>query len=191
MPSARPARNLRLTVVSLVLVGVIAAACNSTKADPATDALARGVAAQNAGNPDDARRAYFETLAANPKNLAAFYNLGQIARVGNKPAIAEGYYRQALEIDPTHAPSLFGLAYVRAQQGGISDAIGLYRKVISIDPNHATAHYNLGLLLRLTDAVAEGDSEVAKGRQLDPSLPAPAPLTTAAPSATPSASPKR
>ena len=88
---------------------------------------------------------------------------------------------------------MFGLAYVRAEQNAVQDAIALYRRVILLDPNNAAAHYNLGLLLRISGSVAEGDAEVAKGRQLDPSLAAPGPVPTAAPppSSSPSASPKR
>ncbi len=180
-------------VLVLALAGVLASACNAGKGDPAGDALARGVAAQNAGKPEDAKKEYYETLAQDPKNKLAFYNLGQIARVANKPQIAEGYYRSVLEIDGGYAPAIFGLAYVRAQQDAVADAIVLYRRTITIEPNFAAAHYNLGLLLRATGAVAEGDAEIAKGRQLDPSLGAPpaAPVQPASPSPTPSGSPRR
>ena len=181
-------RLIRISGLNLAALGLaagLALSCNSGTPDPAVDSLARGVAAQNAGKPEEARRAYFETLGADPKNVLAFYNLGQIARIANKPGIAEGYYRQALEIETNHAPSLFGLAYVRAQQDGMQEAIALYRRVIALDPNNGAAHYNLGLLLRIAGAIADGDAEIARGRQIDPSLPAPGP----APSA--SASPKR
>jgi tetratricopeptide (TPR) repeat protein len=193
MPQSFTITMARLALAGLVLAGAVATSCNSGKADPAGDALARGVAAQNAGKPEDAKRAYYETLAADPKNVLAFYNLGQIARVANKPAIAEGYYRQALEIDGNHVSSIFGLAYVRAQQDAVQDAIVLYRRVIVLDVNNAAAHYNLGLLLRISGSIAEGDSEVAKGRQLDPSFAAPGPVPTPAPPAspTPSGSPRR
>ena len=193
MPHSVMNQSARLGLLGLLLAATVAMSCNSGRADPAGDALARGVAAQNAGKPEDAKKAYFETLAADPRNLLAFYNLGQIARVANKPGIAEGYYRQALEVDPNYAPALFGLAYVQGQQDAVQDAIALYRKVITIDGNNAAAHYNLGLLLRISGSIAEGDAEVARGRQLDPSLSAPGPVPTAAPpsSPSPSGSPKR
>ncbi|HVR88204.1 MAG TPA: tetratricopeptide repeat protein [Candidatus Limnocylindria bacterium] len=186
-------RVARVGVLVLALAGVLASACNSGRADPAGDALARGVAAQNAAKPEDAKKAYYETLAQDPANKLAFYNLGQIARVANKPQIAEGYYRSVLEIDGSYAPAVFGLAYVRAQQDAVADAIVLYRRTITLDPNFAAAHYNLGLLLRVTGAVAEGDAEIARGRQLDPALgaPAAAPVQPASPSPTPSGSPRR
>ena len=181
MPQSLRFTLARLGLVGLVLAGAVAVSCNSGKTtDPAGEALARGVAAQNAGKPEDAKRAYYETLAADPRNVLAFYNLGQIARIANKPGIAEGYYRQALEIDGSNVGSMFGLAYVRAQQDAVPDAIALYRRVVVLDPNNAAAHYNLGLLLRISGSIAEGDSEIAKGRQLDPSLAAPGPVPTPA-----------
>lgn len=189
-----PVRRIAsMGVLILALAGLLASACNSGKADPAGDALNRGVAAQNAGKPEDAKKEYYEALAQDPKSKLAFYNLGQIARVANKPQIAEGYYRSALEIDGGYAPAIFGLAYVRAQQDAFADAIVLYRRTITIDPNFAAAHYNLGLLLRATGATADGDAEIAKGRQLDPSLGAPpaAPVQPASSSPTPSGSPRR
>lgn len=186
--SMTPARRIGgAGVLILVLASLLSSACNSGKADPGPDALGRGVAAQNAGKPEDAKRAYYEALGQDPQNKLAFYNLGQIARVANKPQIAEGYYRSAIEIDGGYAPAIFGLAFVRAQQDAVADAIVLYRRVITIDANFAAAHYNLGVLLRLTGAIADGDAEIARGRQLDPTLAAPPAL----PSPTPSASPKR
>ena len=189
--AATPGRSIAgAGVLVLALASLLSSACNSGRAaDPAGDALARGVAAQNAGKPEDAKREYYEALAQDPKNKLAFYNLGQIARVANKPQIAEGYYRLAIEIDGSYAPAIFGLAFVRAQQDAAADAIVLYRRTITLDPNNAPAHYNLGLLLRATGAVADGDAEIAKARQLDPTVSAPPPLPPASP--TPSGSPRR
>src|SRR5579859_6639910 len=94
-----------LGLLALPLMLAVAAACGvgggqAKPADPAADALARGIAAHNANNLDEAAKDYFEVLSTDPKNKFAFYNLGQIARIQNKLAIAEGYYRSALESDP-------------------------------------------------------------------------------------------
>ena len=59
------------------------------------------------------------------------------------------------------------------------DAIALYRQDISVEPNNAAAHY-LGILLRVQGKTAEGDAEVARGKQLDPKLSQP-PAPTATP----------
>jgi tetratricopeptide (TPR) repeat protein len=149
------------------------AATPSAPADPAAAALARGIAAHNSGKLDEARQAYYETLFHDPNNKFAFYDLGQIARLSDKPQIAEGYYRSALEIDGSYGPALFGLGAVRQQLGATAEAIDLYRKDIVVEPTNAAAHFNLGILLRLTGKTAEGDAEIARGMQLDPKLTAP------------------
>ena len=159
----------------LVFVALAALSCGApSQAESESDALNRGIQAQNSGNVDAATAAYFETLRANPKNKYAFYNLGQIARVANRFVAAEAYYRLALEIDPDFGAALFGLAYVRSAAGATQEAIDLYGHAVRVEPENAPAHYNRGLLLRSIGRVAEGDAEIARGRQLDPNLGAPA-----------------
>ena len=162
------------------------AAPPSPPSDPAADALARGIAAHNAGRYDEAKQAYYETLYRDPKNKFAFYNLGQIARIPEQQfAIAEGYYRSALRIDGNYGPALFGLGAVRQALGATTEAIDLYRKDIAVEPNNAAAHFNLGILLRLTGKTAEGDAEIARAIQLDPKLtPPPSIRPTPTPSPT-------
>lgn len=173
--------------VGLPLILALATACGGAgtpnkPSDPAGDALARGIAAQNANKLDEATKDYFEVLSNDPKNKFAFYDLGQIAKFQNRFEVAEGYYRQALESDPNYAPALFGLGFVRQHFNDVQGAIDLYRKTISFDPNNAAAHYNLGILLRVQGKTAEGDAEIARAIQLDPTLPQPpAPTPTPKP----------
>jgi tetratricopeptide (TPR) repeat protein len=183
----------RRAAFALPLILAFAAACGGgsggtpTKAaDPAGDALARGIVAQNANKLDEATKDYFEALSYDPKNKFAFYDLGQIAKFQNRFEIAEGYYRQSLEVDGNFAPALFGLGFVRQHFNDVQGAIDLYRKSISFDPNNAAAHYNLGILLRVQGKTAEGDAEIARAIQLDPTLPQPpAPTPTKPASPTP------
>jgi tetratricopeptide (TPR) repeat protein len=182
----RPSRAVRAGL-ALPLIVAFAAACGGgatppRSSDPAGDALARGIAAQNASKFDEATKDYFEVLSNDPKNKFAFYDLGQIAKFQNRFEVAEGYYRQSLEIDGKYAPALFGLGLVRMHFNDIPGAIDLYRQTIAIEPNNAAAHYNLGILLRIQGKTAEGDAEIARGIQLDPTLPQPpAPTPTPKP----------
>jgi tetratricopeptide (TPR) repeat protein len=164
--------------------GSSAPAGQATATDAAADALAKGIAAHNAGKPEEAKKYYFTVLANDPKNKFAYYNLGQIARLSDRFPVAEGYYRSALEIDPNYGPALFGLGAVRQALNFLPEAIDFYRKDIAVEPNNAAAHYNLGILLRITGKVAEGEAEIAKGIQLDPKLPAPGPVVTPKPTPT-------
>src|SRR3989337_1614422 len=102
-------------LVALLFV-VAAAACGypstTGTTDTAADALSRGLQAHTAGKFDEATAAYFETLAKDPKNKFAFYNLGEIAQRQSRPAAAESFYRLALEQDPKMASALFNLAII-------------------------------------------------------------------------------
>jgi tetratricopeptide (TPR) repeat protein len=178
------ARGLLLLTLMLSLAGCgfIGGSTAKAEADLAADALARGLKAHNAGNFDEATRAYFETLFHDPKNKFAYFDLGQIAQTQKKPQIAEGYYRSALDIDAKFGPALFNLAIIRNEAGAKTEAIDLYRRDIAADPNNAAAYFNLGLLLRETGSTTEADQMFQKARQLDSKLVPPAASATARPS---------
>jgi Flp pilus assembly protein TadD len=61
-------------------------------------------------------------------------------------------------------------AIIRAQQGSTEEAIGLHRDVISIDDTDARAHLNLGFLLIASGERKEGQRELDRAVELDPSL---------------------
>jgi tetratricopeptide (TPR) repeat protein len=171
----------------VVLATALLAACGNTPASTTVDdALSKALQAHTAGKLDEATIAYFETLAKDPKNKFAFYNLGVIAQGQNRAAAAESYYRLALEQDARMGSALFNLAILRANAGANTEAAELYRRVIAIDPNYAAAHFNLGLVLRLLGQNAEAQLELAKAQQLDAKLVAPSPSASPAPRVSPS-----
>jgi tetratricopeptide (TPR) repeat protein len=173
----------------LIGSAALLAACGNTPASSTVDdALSKALQAHTAGKLDEAATAYFETLAKDPKNKFAFYNLGVIAQGQNRPAAAESYYRLALEQDARMGSALFNLAILRANAAANQEAADLYRRVIAIDPNYAAAHFNLGLVLRLLGQNAEAEQELAKAQQLDAKLVAPSPSASPARQASPSPS---
>lgn len=168
----------RRALAPLVLGLALLTACGQqpaakTAAEQAIEALERGVQADNAGRADEALVAYFETLAKDPKNKVAFYNLGQVYRRTNEPIIAEGYYRQALKIDPAYTPALFGLGFTRLAAGAWVEAESANRRVIAAEPNNAAAHFNLGLALRGQGKETEAQAAFQRANQLDRTLVAP------------------
>jgi len=170
---------------------MLLAACGGTSGaanGTAADALNRGLAAHAAGKLDDEAAAYFETLAKDPKNKFAFYNLGEIAQRQTRMQAAEAYYRLALEQDSKMVSALFNLAIVRTSAGASQEALSLYRQVIAADPNFAAAHFNLGLLLRQLGQTAEAQQELAAAQRLDSTLVAPSPSASPVRQASPSPS---
>jgi tetratricopeptide (TPR) repeat protein len=174
-------------LLGCLISAALLAACGGTPATSTVDdALSKALQAHTAGKLDEATAAYFDTLAKDPKNKFAFYNLGVIAQGQNRPAAAESYYRLAIEQDPRMGSALFNLAIIRAQAGANQEAADLYKRVIAIDPNYAAAHFNLGLILRILGQTVEAQTELATAQRLDAKLVAPSPSASPARQASPS-----
>lgn len=183
-------RQMTCRPIALLLAAVMIScggpATTSTTGGGADEALSRGLQAHTAGKFDEATVAYFETLAKDPKNKFAFYNLGEIAQRQNRASAAEAYYRLALEQDAKMTSALFNLAIVRTNAGATQEAVDLYRRLIAVEPTNAAAHFNLGLVLRLLGQNAEAQQELATAQSLDPKLVAPSPSASPARQASPS-----
>jgi tetratricopeptide (TPR) repeat protein len=159
--------------VGLYLTSAISFGGNS-EAEKASEALNRGLQAHVEGSMDEATAAYREVLEHDPHNKFAFYNLGLIDQTLDRPESAENNYRLALSEDPDYAPALFNLAILRKAAGADQEAVELYRRVVNVQPDNAGAHLNLGLLLRSIGQTADGDAEIQRAVELDPTLVPPA-----------------
>jgi len=173
-----------ITAVALSLMAFGPCGGGQSDTEKASDALSRGLEAHVAGRLDEATAAYRETLALDPQNKFAYFNLGLIDQTQGRLDAAENNYRVALSIDPDFPSALFNLAIVRKAQGDTQEAIQLYRHVTSIAPDNAGAHLNLGLLLRDAGDTAGANAELDKAVQLDPTLQSRIPGTPAPPQPT-------
>ena len=75
-------------------------------------ALQQGVAAHNAGNLQEAERAYQAILQSQPKHPDSNHNLGLIAVFVNKTGAALPFFKTALEANPKIEQ--FWLSYIDA-----------------------------------------------------------------------------
>ena len=157
-------------VALMLVISISLSACVKSPAEKASVALAKGLAAHRAGKLDEARALYNEVLKNEPRNKFGYYNLGLLAQTRGDNISAENDYRLAISIDPNFTSPLFNLAIILAAKGSDNEAMELYRKVIALEPRNAGAHLNLGLILRKTGDHVQGDAEVAKALELDPSL---------------------
>lgn len=165
--------KMRWTPLGLLALGlVLSAACGGGKSeqDAASAALDRGLQAHYAGQLEEAEKDYREVLVHDPKNEWAFYNLGVIEQSRGKDVAAESYYRSALETAPRMAVALYNLGIIRAKAGDLNGALDLYQRAVAAAPNNVGAHLNLGLLLQQLGRKAEGDAEIARAIELDPSV---------------------
>lgn len=87
-------------------------------------------------------------IELDPKDTAAYRNLGLALHKKGKVDEAIVACRKAIELDPKHASAHDILGSCLIAQGKVDDGIAAYRKAIQIDSKYATAHINLGRALR-------------------------------------------
>jgi tetratricopeptide (TPR) repeat protein len=182
----RPA-GAGILVVLLVIGG--AACSGQSDADLAREALEAGLAAQQAGDLENAQAQYLKCIEYEPMNKVCLYDLGLVSQTAGSRVAAENYYRLALAADPDYTPALFNLAIVSDQLGAPQEAIILYRRYVQLLPNDPRGHQNLGELLLRTGYLEEGYAELATAMALDPSLNLKTPPPSTEPTPEPSTEP--
>ena len=121
--------------VALTAVG----ACGGkSPADQAQDELNAGLAADAAGNVEEAATHYKACLAIETTNQFCIFNLGVQAQNAGRLLEAENTYRLALLQDPDFASALYNLAILRVAAGSLEEGIDLYKHLIEVDPNNAS-----------------------------------------------------
>ncbi len=105
-----------------------------------------------------------DTVAKNPNNSLAQYNLGAaLALLGRGPE-AIGHYEQALRIKPDYAMAHNNLGTVYLQEGRVTEAIAHFEQSLQINPGNALAHWNLGTVFlqegKVSDAIGHYEQAV-------------------------------
>jgi tetratricopeptide (TPR) repeat protein len=130
-------RYLSVAAAAAMTLLTVASAVHGQRPDSAIDArslswVAKGKAAQAAGNLDGASDAYESALAIDPRNREAFIGLGEIARVRDLPGKAIRFYREALELQPDDVAALKEQGEALVQQGAVERAKGNLTKLRTI-----------------------------------------------------------
>ena len=105
----------------------VSTSLHGQKADDPIDArsmalLAKGRAAQAAGNLDAATDVLETALAVDPHNREAFVALGQVAQARGLPGKAIRLYREALLLDPNDLAALKGQGEAFVNKGAVQRA---------------------------------------------------------------------
>lgn len=114
-------------------------------APPANDWFAQGLTLENT-DPEGAVAAYRQAADENPRNAAAWINLGRLLHVLGRTVEAEEVYRRALgqvALDPL---LLFNQAVLLEDVGKTEAALAAYQAALAGDPDLADCHYNLARL---------------------------------------------
>ena len=89
---------------------------------------------------------YRNTLASDPRNLAALIGLGNAYSDSGAWREAIEQYEQALKIDPRNADVHSDLGTAFRNLGMTDRALAQYRHALEHDPAHLNARYNLGIV---------------------------------------------
>jgi tetratricopeptide (TPR) repeat protein len=101
--------------------------------DPRSMALlAKGKAAQTAGNLDAATDALESALVVDPRNRVAFVTLGQVAEARGLPGKAIRLYREALLLEPNDIAALKGQGEALVAKGAVARARDNLAKIRTI-----------------------------------------------------------
>jgi Flp pilus assembly protein TadD len=87
------------------------------------------------GNTALAETEYKALADADPTNASVtWYNIGAIAKNGDKNAEAIRAFKKAVEIDPKYAQAHRELGYALVQQGDFSGAVEHFKKYLELAP---------------------------------------------------------
>ncbi|HSM50939.1 MAG TPA: hypothetical protein VLA75_06015, partial [Thermoanaerobaculia bacterium] len=85
-------------------------------------------------------------VAAEPGNVAALNDLGNLLLLAGDRAGAEAAYRHAVDLDPGFAAAHFNLGLLLQEEGARFGAYRAFRATLKADPTHAWARYQLGTI---------------------------------------------
>ena len=137
--------------------------------DPRSVALlARGQAAQTAGDLDGATDLLETAVAVDPRNRAAFIVLAQIAQTRGLPGKAIRRYREALSLDPNDVAALRGQGEALVAKGAVTRAKDNLARLHTVCAKQACPE------------VAALSAAIAKGPPVVTAAVVPAPPVTAA-----------
>jgi len=133
------AKEALISVV--ILICVTGMACKET---PETwNKKAAGAA--TAKNYEETIKCYKKTLALDPDNLRAHYNLGWIYQQKGELDNAITEYKKLIDIDPEKKDFYHRLGEVYLAKGSVNDALTELEKALAKDADFAAAHYTIGI----------------------------------------------
>lgn len=154
-------------IVFLVMLSLIITGCNQ-KEEPKSQYQ---VPSGKLQTQNDLRLAQ-DAVKADPKNVNAWIQLGNISMDMARYPEAIDAYQKALEIDPKNVDVRVDMGTCYKNSGKPDLAFKEYKKAVEINPNHALGHMNMAVVLAydLHDK-AQAIKEFEKYIQLAPGAP--------------------
>ena len=120
---------------------------------PPAGALAKALAAHEAGRLDEAERLYRIVLDADPASVPARHYLGVVALQRGDPAAAQRLIEAALADKPADPAILANLGLALLERAAFAEAASRLREAVRLDDSNGDAWLNLGLAEQGQDRV--------------------------------------
>jgi Tfp pilus assembly protein PilF len=120
----------------------------------------------------EARKAFLNLLALDPRNVKAENNLGLIFETEGQTAAAIDAYRRAIawqadNLRPSEQPYV-NLGNLLMEQGPIEEALDPLKKAVEVAPGNAYCRLKLGMYYRKTGQLENAQLELEKATHFDP-----------------------
>lgn len=124
----------------------------------------------SASEVEQAKKNFEQELEIDPRNAAAEYVLGELAKDANDTSGAIRHYQQATKLDTSFAEAYLGLGTVLVSSKRFEEAIPPLEAYEKLAPDSPTGHYQLALAYNGAGRKDDANREAALQRQTAESL---------------------
>jgi len=113
---------------------------------------------------EEARREFEAELKINPRNAAAEYVLGEIARQAEQWPDAIAHFTRAATLDPRFIDAQLGLGRALLASDRAADAVAPLEAAVKLQPDNPEPHFHLAIAYRRAGRKADSDREALAQR---------------------------
>jgi 4-amino-4-deoxy-L-arabinose transferase-like glycosyltransferase len=114
-----------------------------------------GKVAEQEGRVADARRHYYASLEANPRQLLPLMNLGTLAARQGELRVALALYREALTVETGSDDLWANLGATHLAMGEAEEAAAALERALALNPTHLEAQHSMALLAERSGQLEE------------------------------------
>jgi len=129
----------------------------------------QGIAQGKQGQTAQAKATFEKVLTLDATNKYAWFNLGYLAQMSNKPDEAITNYNHALTSDPSYTPAMYNKAIILESRDPDA-AMALYQQILTINPKATTTYFRRGLMQLKRGDRTNAAANFQQALKLDPSL---------------------
>ncbi len=164
----------RISIVTLVSLGLLAASCAKDKRTPesqrpeAVEYYVKGEEARRAGDTKLAEQEYNAAVQRNPNLRMAHTRLGDIYRTRNDYEGAAKHYEAVARLDTYNYASHYNLGLVYHFLNRMQDAVASYLRALNLKPTDLKSNMNLGLAYLALGQNDEAVKYLTRATEIDP-----------------------